>query len=397
MASSLVIGGIILGIGLTRYLGPVCCLTPTRPPQIHALLIAILIGGAITARAYQARTARRALAGITIIAILMIFAVIKSPTLGQITSAGLRFLRGQDASLAQALDLRWIGYSYLAFRLLHVLRDYQNGKRHDLSLEEFVVYTLFPPAITAGPIDRAARFANDLRKEERPKTQTMYPALQRILWGAFKKFALADSLALVALNDRNALQITSPTWLWVLLYAYSLRIYLDFAGYTDIAIGLGALVGIQLPENFRRPYLQTNLAQFWNSWHITLAQWFRAYFFNPLTRFLRASASMPSAWLVILIGQFSTMLLIGLWHGLTWNFAIWGLWHGVGLFVHNRWSSWRRARPHSTRDSGNPARKGGSLLGWFFTFNYVTLGWVWFALPSPQESWQVFTKLFQIG
>ncbi len=106
--------------------------------------------------------------------------------------------------------------------------------------------------------------------------------LTRILTGCLKKFVLADSLALFALNPQNAVQTASAAWMWLLLLAYALRIYFDFAGYTDIALGLARLVGLQLPENFDRPYLKQNLTAFWNSWHITLSQWFRTLRLLPV-------------------------------------------------------------------------------------------------------------------
>ncbi len=216
----------------------------------------------------------------------------------------------------------------------------------------------------------------------------------RILSGAFKKFVLADGLALVALNSQNAAQIQSTSWAWVVLYAYALRIFFDFAGYTDIAIGLGRLAGFHLPENFERPYLKTNLTTFWNSWHMTLAQWFRSYYFNPLTRSLRGSkgkVALP-AWAIILICQLTTMLLIGLWHGITVNFAVWGLWHGVGLFIHNRWSEWMRPRSASL-DNRPGLQRSLKFAGWLLTFNFVVLGWIWFALPSPGMAWNYFRLL----
>ena len=125
-------------------------------------------------------------------------------------------------------------------------------------------------------------------------------------------------------NELTRLRTMVASPMAVLLYAYAWRLYLDFSGYTDIAIGLGRLFGVRLPENFERPYLKPNLTTFWNSWHITLAQWFRAYFFNQLTRALRSRPRPLPAALIILIGQVGTMLLIGLWHGVTWNFVAWG-------------------------------------------------------------------------
>ncbi len=212
--------------------------------------------------------------------------------------------------------------------------------------------------------------------------------------GLFKKFVIADSLALVALNANNAIQVRTSNWAWVLLYAYAFQIFFDFSGYTDIAIGMGGLLGIKLPENFKSPYLKSNLTQFWNSWHMTLTQWFRAYFFYPVTRALRSGKRPLPFQLIMVITQISTMVLIGLWHGVTWNFILWGLWHGLGLFIHNRWAEWTKARfallPQGWQ---NMLNAGGVLL----TFHYVALGWVFFALPSPTISSRFFQMLLSFS
>jgi D-alanyl-lipoteichoic acid acyltransferase DltB (MBOAT superfamily) len=293
-----------------------------------------------------------------------------------------------------------------------------NGKLPGLSLMDFTTYAIFFPAVTAGPIDRVQRFSGDLQKMQAATTpsntsggsakgfkailslvslsrQDAYEGGQRILLGVFKKFVVADSLAIIALNSTNAAQTTSTGWMWVLVYAYSLRLYLDFSGYTDIAIGLGRLVGIRLPENFDNPYLKPNLTAFWNSWHITLAQWFRSYFFNPVTRSLRTNPRNFPLPAIIFVGQLSTMVLIGLWHGVTWNFAAWGLWQGIGLFIHNRWSEATRTR-FLELDIHPGLKSAMTISGILLTFNYVTIGWVWFALPTLSSSWHVLLMLFGI-
>jgi D-alanyl-lipoteichoic acid acyltransferase DltB (MBOAT superfamily) len=179
-----------------------------------------------------------------------------------------------------------------------------------------------------------------------------------------------------------------------------LRIYFDFSGYTDIAIGTARLMGIRLPENFAAPFLKSNLTQFWNSWHMTLTQWFRSYFFNPFTRFLRtprigsghaSKLSLPT-WSMILLTQIATMGLIGLWHGITFNFLLWGLWHGVGLFVQNRWSEFVQTR-FPNLGATNLFRNLFTGLGVFLTFNYFAFGLVFFALSTPQLSIAAFLKL----
>ena len=313
-----VIATVVAALALMRYVPALCCVTPSRPPDILAVLIglALIAGLAFGSNALFPRLPR--LLNLAVIAIIALFVILKLDALAQGVSAGLRVLTGQATDQASGLDLRWLGFSYIAFRLMHVLRDRATGRLAPgaLSLREFVSYVLFFPALTAGPIDRAERFVKDYRNPAAPQLVDVLEGGRRIITGVFKKFVLADLLAIVALNGANALQTQSTLWMWVLVYAYALRIYFDFSGYTDVAIGLGRCFGIKLPENFERPYLKSNLTQFWNSWHITLAQWFRAYFFNPVTRALRTrklpggKAFTPSA--IIFIGQTGTMLLIGL-------------------------------------------------------------------------------------
>ena len=393
--SMLVVFGSVALIGLTRYLEPLCCLTPSRPPEFYQVLFVLgLLGSAVILPARVAPRARF-LPGIAILVILGLFVILKQAGLSLAVSAWLRSINGQNAALATPLDLRWLGFSYLAFRLLHVLRDYQAGRLPVFSLSEFVTYAIFFPAYTAGPIDRSQHFIAELRRPQADRSLDVVAGGQRILLGIFKKFVLADSLALFALSPKNFSQINSPIWMWVVLYAYAFRLYFDFSGYIDIALGLARMVGISLPENFDRPYLKTNLTAFWNSWHITLALWFRAYFFNPLTRAFRSQPRKLAIWAVILIGQVATMLLIGLWHGVAWNFAIWGIWHGIGLFIHNRWLVWFRPRQEALNQ--RPHLEGAlRLSSWALTFHFVVLGWVWFALPDPAASWQVMLRLFGI-
>jgi D-alanyl-lipoteichoic acid acyltransferase DltB (MBOAT superfamily) len=291
--------------------------------------------------------------------------------------------------------VRWLGISYIAFRLIHVLRDRQIGTLPAMTLDEFAGYVLFFPTLTAGPIDRAERFIKDLRAPFTPSAETVFDGGSRIAVGLFKKFALADGLALIALNGTNASQSSSTGWLWVMLYAYALRIYFDFSGYSDIAIGLGKLMGFSIPENFDRPYLKPNLTAFWNSWHITLALWFRAYYFNPLSRAMRSKAKALPVWSMIAISQLTTMVLIGLWHGVTWNFVIWGAWHGVGMFIHNRWANATRTLDKSL--STRPRlRLAVDIATTLLTFHFVVLGWVWFALPTADLSWRVLLRLIGI-
>lgn len=385
-----VVALVLTGLSLSRGLDPALRLSATAAPRLPSVLLALALGGVLCAALARWRGRGGVLA--LGLALLGLFLVLKTEALGLGASRLLRRLTGQDPALAASGELVWLGYSYLAFRLLHVLRDRSLGRLPRLDLRQFLIYALFFPALAAGPIDRVERFVEDLRRGETLDASRAMQGAGRILWGVFKKFALADSLGLVALNPRNAPQVQSAGWLWLLLYAFALQLYLDFSGYTDVALGLGIMVGVRLPENFRRPYLAPNLTAFWNRWHITLAQWFRAYFFNPLTRALRKARRPLPIWAMVLVGQVSTMALIGLWHGVSWSFLLWGLWHGLGLFIHNRWGALVRARPRFFRHRVFSSSWAAALRG-ALTFHYVTLGWVWFVLPDPALAWATLVKL----
>lgn len=388
-----VVAVLVLAIALLRYIPALCCITPSPPPGLIsvALVLVAAVGAVALVGRFLSGTRAVILALLGLLVGLLI--VLKYEPLSVAASAALRTLTAQSAANASALDVRWLGFSYVAFRLLHLLLDRLAGRLPALSLREAITYTIFFPSYTAGPIDRMERFVKDLRAPFVLTLPIAVEAGQRLVIGLFRKFVLADALALIALNAQNAVQTSSALWTWVLLYAYAFRLYLDFAGYTDVAIGLGLLMGIRLPENFQRPYLKPNLTAFWNAWHITLAQWVRTYVFNPLTRALRASPMRIPAAPIILIGQLVTMMLIGLWHGITWNFVIWGAWHGIGLFIHNRWANAMRVplRRLEERPLLKRLYTGAAVV---LTFHYVLLGWVWFALPTVDLSGTVFIRLF---
>ncbi len=329
---------------------------------------------------------------LVIVSLVVFFAVLKWDVLTVAAASGLRRLTGRDPSLASSADVVWIGYSYIAFRLIHTLRDAQSSVLPRLSLRDYLAYVLFFPALTAGPIDRAERFGDDLRESARLTNARLVDAGTRIAVGVFKKFAVADSLALVALDATNAEQATSAGGLWLLTYAYGLRLFFDFSGYTDVAIGIGKLAGIDLPENFARPYFKPTIAAFWQSWHITLSDWVRTYVFAPVSRWLMLMRVQP-ALLTVFAAQAATMLTIGLWHSVTWNFALWGLWHAVGLFIQKVWSD-RTRRTYIKLRKQPRLRAAANGLGVIVTFHYVTLGWVWFALPTPALAWSTVLGLF---
>lgn len=396
---------VIAVVGVSRYCQILCCLGPARPPEFPVVLLTMILLILLSALMFFWKLIWKFFVAFLLITLILLFVILKEANIGQAASAWLRHLFGQSIEMASSSDLIWLGYSFLAFRLIGALRDRQLGRMPVTSLTEFATYALFFPAVISGPIDRLPHFTAELHQasvnqqsrswQERVSQNTM-PGLERILSGVFKKIILADNLAYFALNAQNASQVSEPGWAWLLLVAFSLRIYFDFSGYTDIALGVSRLMGITLPENFNHPYLKPNLTTFWNSWHITLTQWIRGYVFYPLTRALRKPNWSIPTWLIILVGQFVTMVLIGIWHGITWNFFLWGVWHAVGLFIQNRWSSWLPTRINLSQFNVASAR---FLLatGWLITFIYVSIGWVFFALPNPAMAWSFLLMMFGVA
>lgn len=387
---------LILSVAATRYTGDFA-LTASVPPQITSVLIALVVIAAITLAPTYLPTSSTAIKLTTLIVLLIVVLVIlKAPPLAQLASIGLRSLTAQSTASARASDIGWLGISYVAFRLLHVLFDRLNGAATlpSLPLHKFLGYVLFFPTYTAGPIDRAERYLKDADKEFSLNWAALYTGGSRIVLGLFKKFVLADLLSIIALDTARAAQVDGAGWTWILLYAYAWRIFFDFSGLSDVAIGLGHLMGFNIPENFNKPYTQGNLTQFWNNWHMTLSQWFRSYWFNPLNRWFRSSKIKFSQAAMIAISQITTMILIAMWHQITVNFLIWALWHGIGLFVHNRWVNATRLHWRKLEETRPRLRKVLGVLGVMLTFHYVALGWVWFALETPALALETFKNLF---
>lgn len=366
----------------------------TETPRMQWIGIAVATMLSPTLLFSPLKKSHGAFNGLAIVGILALLLLVKLPVLQNQVFDAISSLRAKEPS-GEWITISWLGFSYVAFRLLHTVFDKWAGRLPSVSLVDYINYVIFFPSLVAGPIDRVERFQRDFKIHIALDSDGWLQAGTRFFGGLFKKFVLADGLAWIALNEHFARDLQSPGWLWLLLYAYSLRIYFDFSGYTDMAIGLGRFLGVRLPENFDSPYLKPNLTMFWNSWHMTLTQWFRSYLFNPVTRVLRSGRSIPS-YFVILNAQLVTMVTIGLWHGVTWNYVLWGIWHGLGLFIQNRWSYFLRSRV-TPDEKTRPIQHRFDPLNAFLTFNYVSLGWLFFMLPTPQLAWQTMFKLFGVS
>ncbi|MBE2194407.1 MAG: hypothetical protein IAE83_09535 [Anaerolinea sp.] len=309
--------------------------------------------------------------------------------------------QGVNHAAAEALsgsrfDLGWFALSYISFRLAHVLLDLRDESlEQPYSLSEFVIFTLFFPTLSAGPVTRLEEIVPQLRQN--PPYQPAFSLIGglRVLAGMVKTFVISNVLGIAVLQPALAHHQGSVPALWVMLYATMFRFYFDFSGYSDIAIGLGQMYGITLPENFKRPFVQPNLSLFWQSWHVSLSTWFRQYWFNPLVRTLMGTPIRKRQNWIVFFAQISTMGLIGLWHQIAPNWLIWGLWHGVGLWAYKLISD--RTRKWHSKEIKQPGRaRLIRALSVLVTVNYVALSFAFVALPDAGTALRYLVALFGV-
>jgi D-alanyl-lipoteichoic acid acyltransferase DltB (MBOAT superfamily) len=254
-----------------------------------------------------------------------------------------------------------IGISFFSFQLISYLVDRLRKDAPIYDLRPFALFVLLFPHLISGPIVRHNELVPQF--DEDPRREGMWARIGLGLFlftlGLAKKVLLADRLAQVA-DPLFAQARTLPLNFgeaWSAALAFTFQLLFDFSGYTDMAIGIALLFGLLLPENFRRPYLSTDLREFWQRWHITLSHFIRDYLYIPLG----GSRSGPVRYV------FATLLAMGacgLWHGAGWTFAVWGLWHGAGLVACRGWKSLKRPLPDA--------------IGWTITMAFVIVGWVVF-------------------
>ena len=382
-----------LALSVSRYMPFNYLLTATLPPQASMVFLSLVLISAICLLFLKIKDFR-VFPYIQLCLIIGIFIVLKNDDFQLFIINLFRKTTGQVflPANAQNISLTWLGFSYIAFRLIHTLRDFQNKRLEPTDARTFFNYVIFLPALTAGPIDRFQNFKNELNQETL-FAEDAHKGGIRLVKGLAKKFVIADTLAIFSINQNNISLVNSPAWLWIMLFAFALMIFFDFSGYTDIALGISALLGISLPENFNRPYLARNLTDFWNRWHMTLTQWIRAYFFFPLTRCLKTQNAVKSIIILNSIPQLVTMVLIGFWHGISPNYLVWGVWHGIGLIIHTQWNNWMQKIGVSSSKYGH----FGSVISFVsiaLTFLFVSIGWIWFVIPDVHVGFDVLLRLF---
>jgi alginate O-acetyltransferase complex protein AlgI len=269
-----------------------------------------------------------------------------------------------------------IGISFFTFQSLSYSLDvYYERVSVENSFRDFLTFVALFPQLIAGPIVRYIDVQTEL-KWRRITTQRVYHGLKRFAFGLAKKVLIANSMGYYAdilfnipLSDIDA----SVAWLGAITYA--LQIYFDFSGYSDMAIGLGQVLGFQFPENFNYPYAASSIQEFWRRWHMTLSTWFRDYLYIPL------GGNRQNLWRTTL-NQYIVFVLCGLWHGAAWNFVLWGLFHGSYLTLEKFSEPALRRIPRCVRC--------------VYTLVVVLVGWILFRANNLSQAKLMIVKLFSL-
>jgi alginate O-acetyltransferase complex protein AlgI len=268
--------------------------------------------------------------------------------------AAFKVMRNQDV-----VSVMPLGMSYYTFRCVHYLLERLKRRLPPHTLAEFLAYIFFLPTFSAGPIHRFGQFHRDLRRPPQP-TSLFFEGLERILYGYAKIIIVANFLVERHLRTLAATVADSSPRLGAYLdmLAGGFNGYLQFAGYSDIAIGAALLCGFRVMENFNNPFGARNIINFWQRWHISLTSWVRDYLYTSVFSVTRRP------YLAALV----TMLAIGLWHEISWRYVIWGLAHGVAVAL---------CQTYQRRFAGPaPSTAFGTAVSWFATFHFVMLSFV---------------------
>ncbi|MBD5176652.1 MAG: MBOAT family protein [Bacteroides sp.] len=272
-----------------------------------------------------------------------------------------------------------VGISFYTFQSISYVVDvYKERIRPTRNWFDYLFFLSFFPALVAGPIVRADYFLPQLEKNERADSAMIWSGLWLIIIGIIKKALIADYISQyndLIFND-PALYTGVQTLMGVL--GYTMQIYCDFSGYSDMAIGLALIMGFRLGINFNSPYQSRNLTEFWRRWHISLSSWLRDYVYIPLGGNRKGTFRTY-------LNNFLTMLIGGLWHGAAWKFIFWGAMHGVGLAVHKACQPVLKKIPDNWLTI---------FIAWLLTFIYVSLLWVFFRAASFEDSILIIKNIF---
>lgn len=267
--------------------------------------------------------------------------------------------------------------SFYTFQTMSYVFDvYKSRTKAEYHFVVYAAFISFFPQLVAGPIERTNNLLPQIKSEKKFDYEMAMYGLRQILWGFFKKIAVADVVAIYVDNAYADLSRCTPFDLCAAIFFFTIQIYCDFSGYSDIAIGTAKLFGINLMRNFNSPYFSTSIREFWSRWHISLSTWFRDYVYIPLggSRCSRFRTGMN-----VMI----TFLVSRLWHGANWTFVLWGRMHGIAQVFENLFI--RKEKKKS---------KFCMVLSWILVFAFCNLAWVFFRAESIGDALYVIKNAF---
>ncbi len=267
-----------------------------------------------------------------------------------------------------------LGLSYVTFQVIaYFVEVYKKAEDCEKDILKFSFYLLLFPKIPVGPIVRYSQVKLQITNLY-VDPQDMAAGLRRFLIGFSKKALIADTLGKIVIPIFNLQSpVISPSIAWLVIISYSLQLYFDFSGYTDMALGIGRIMGISYMENFNFPYISRNIGDFWRRWHISLSNWFRDFVFYPLER-------RRFRWFGQPINIMIVFALTGLWHGITRNFLIWGLLHGLALVFESTFL-------------GRKLRNLWLPFQHLYALSIILIGWVFFRSPTPDFALDFLRRL----
>lgn len=278
-----------------------------------------------------------------------------------------------------------LGISFFTFQQIAYLVDKYRGYNYGGNFLHYVLFVSFFPQLIAGPIVHYKEIIPQLVSDNtRDISKNIAIGLSIFIVGLFKKVVLADSVAAYAtpVFDAAADGVSLTIFeAWAGSLAYTLQLYFDFSGYSDMAIGLAMLFGVRLPVNFLSPYKATSIIDFWSRWHITLSQFLKDYLYIPLGGNRRGSFKRYQNLMI-------TMLLGGLWHGAGWTFIVWGGLHGVYLMLNHAWRAWKNKYIKRKIDN-----RYYNIVAWIMTFSVVVFSWVVFRADSIDSAIEIYKAM----
>lgn len=280
-----------------------------------------------------------------------------------------------------------LGISFFTFEFIHYLVDVYRGSKPMTNFFWFALFAAFFPSQIAGPIKRFQDFDDQLKSDHKFDPVAFREGIALILIGLFKKMVLGDNLGhVVAVGFNNPAQMGTVD-AWLAAVGFTIQIYVDFSGYTDIGRGSALLLGYRLPENFNWPFLAASLTEFWRRWHISLSTWLRDYLFIPMGGSRVSNFKLKR-------NLFITMALGGLWHGADWHYVIWGMFHGAGLVVTKDWSDFVNRTPALSR------LRPHFLWHWSgvaFTFTFLIFACILFRASDVPQALHVASRMFTVA